>query len=529
MREWIQIRLKRTKQALRRFEAIKRAAANQNGLSITIPADKWEFSEKFRWIKGEPFSLEGREYLHDIYRDDSREVNIVKARQMEVTEFALNWLLYNLLLHPFLVGLYMSDRQDHVKIFSRRVGSAIEESPLLKSLTVSGRGNLAWKPFRNGSQLHMLSAWGDFEAARSIPVDFAVVDEMQSVNVEALPVLKEALSKSRYGKLVKIGTGSDEGDEWWNEWHRGTQMFWNKELEKIGKPAKWDRTPNAPAVDGVLSFRLNQDMAPWLDPERIALKKRSYSPRRFANEVEGWWFKGMRKPILEKEMRTLFDRNIAFTPSEEVDHTMPVYMGIDWGGGTQAFTVPWIWQLTGEKAPRFQLLYTTKITERSTEKQADMMINLIDKYDPKRVVIDEGGGTRQVEKLSKQFGDRVIKCHFRQKPGDPFEKISGENRVNVDRTWMIECIIDLIQRPEEFKDFPHPIPRIQIPARNLEDVEWIMDHFTCIEAESVDTGTGTYTKYDHPEETNDDALMACGYALMAWQYDLETVYHWERL
>lgn len=279
---------------------------------------------------------------------------------------------------------------------------------------------------------------GNFEAARSIPVDFAVVDEMQSVNVEAIPVLKESMSKSKFGKILKIGTGSDEVDEWWNEWHRGTQMFWNKEPKTTELPAKWDRTPNTPQVNGITSYRLNQDMASWLNQDIIAQKKKSYSPRRFANEVEGWWFKGMRKPILEKEMRTLFDRNIAFTPSELIDHTMPVYMGIDWGGGTEAYTVPWIWQLTSETAPRFKLLYTTKITERSTEKQADMMISLIKKYDPQRVVIDEGGGARQVEKLSKTFEDLVIKCHFLHRPGDPFEKVSGENRVNVDRTWMIE-------------------------------------------------------------------------------------------
>ncbi len=492
-----------------------------------IPDDNVVFAEKFRVLKGEPFCFAGREYLPHIYHNDNKEVNIVKARQMEITEFSMNWLVANLARHKYAVGLYMSDRQDHANIFSRRLEAAIEESALLKSLIIPGKRSLSRQPFRNGSVLYMYSAWGDFEAARSIPVDFAVVDEMQSVNVEALPVLKEALSKSKYGKLVKIGTGSDEGDGWWNEWHRGTQMFWNRET--FGMPPQWDVVKNTQRVDGIISYRLNQNMAAWLNQDIIAQKKKTYSPRRFANEVEGWWFKGMRKPILEKEMLTLFDRNIGFIPSNEVDHTMPVYMGVDWGGGTNAFTVPWIWQLTSKTAPRFQLLYVSKITERSTEAQADMIANLIDKYDVDRVVIDEGGGARQVEKLSKRYADGVIKCHFVNRPGDPFEKISSENRVNVDRTWMIESIIDLIQRPEEIKDFPHPIPRIHIPGRKLEDVEWLIDHFTCIEAESVDTGTGTYTKYTHPEETNDDALMACGYALMAWLYDKNAEWFWVRM
>ncbi|MGI0087705.1 MAG: phage terminase large subunit family protein [Nitrosotalea sp.] len=518
------MRLEKTRKALSRFETIRKAAANWDvRFPVPIPDSNAEFAQKFRILKGEPFRLDGREYLLDIYHNNSSEINIVKARQMELTEFALNKLLYNLARHPYAKGLYMSDRQSHVKIFSQRLRDAIEESPLLKSLVIPGKRNRSWQPFKNGSELYMFSAWDNFEAARSIPVDFAVVDEMQSVNVAALPVLKETLSKSKYGKLIKIGTGSDEGDEWWNEWHRGTQFYWD------AANLKWQRTPNTDEIANMQSFRLNQKMAIWIPQEKIARKLKSYSPRMFTNEVEGWWFKGTRKPILEKEMRTLFDRNLAFRSSAEVDHTMPVYMGIDWGGGTQAFTVPWIWQLTSESAPRFQLLYTTKITERSTETQADMMINLIDKFDVTKVVIDEGGGARQVEKLSKHYSDRVIKCHFVQRPGDPFEKISGENRVNIDRTWMIESIIDLIQRPEEVKDFPYPIPRIQIPARNLEDVEWLLDHFTCIEAESIDTGTGTHTKYTHPEETNDDALMACGYALMAWLYDKNTRWFWERL
>jgi hypothetical protein len=486
----------------------------------STPDELDEWAKKVRNIKNNPFSFDGREYLLPIYRDPNKDIRIVKSRQIEITEFAVNLLLQYLTKNPNSVGLYLTDTQDHVSVFSKlRMTGAIDQSPVLKRL--AKKGNVSWRPFKNGSHLWMYSAFRNFESARSVPADIAVVDEMQSMKVEYLPVLKEALSKSSFGKIIEIGTGGVAGDNWQKEWLRGTRLEWNFETKM------WEQ--KSETVPGISSYHLNQYMAFWIPREQIELKKKAYPPRQFANEILGEWYATTVKPLLEKEMRTLFDRNIAFTPSEEVDHTMPVYMGIDWGGGTRAFTVPWIWQLTGEKAPRFQLLYTTKITERSTEKQADMMINLIDKYDPKRVVIDEGGGTRQVEKLSKQFEDRVIKCHFRPRPGDPFEKISGENRVNVDRTWMIECIIDLIQRPEEIKDWPHPIPRIQIPARKIEDVEWIIGHFTCIEAESVDTGTGTYVTYTNPEETNYDALMACGYALMAWLYDKDVKYYWERL
>lgn len=188
----------------------------------------YNWTESVRFLKGNPWSFAGRPYLHKIYTDESREINIIKPRQMEITELMLNWLLYNLTKHPHTVALYLSDRQDHVSIFSklRLQSGAIDTSKYLKDMVIPGEHNVTWQPFKNGSHLYMLSAWGDFEAARSIPADFAAVDEMQSVNVEALPVLKESMSKSKFKKILKAGTGSDEGDAWYEEWHIGTQWIW---------------------------------------------------------------------------------------------------------------------------------------------------------------------------------------------------------------------------------------------------------------------------------------------------------------
>lgn len=236
--------------------------------------------------------------------------------------------------------------------------------------------------------------------------------------------------------------------------------------------------------------------------------------------------------MLAKEIQALFDKAMSFTPSKEVDHTMPVYLGVDWGGGVNAFTVVWIWQLVNDALPRFKLLNVRKFDQpedRSTEVQADKVIELMDKFEVDQAVMDAGGGTRQVEKLSNRYGPRMVKCTFITRPEDPFELISSENRVNVDRTWGIETIIDLITRPETRADYPNPIPRIFIPASDLEKVEWIIDHFTCIEAESIQLSSGrNYVRYTHPEETNDDALMACLYAYMAHLVKKGSEWRWIR-
>lgn len=483
--------------------------AKKNFSSITenLPDDMVEWTKKVRILNGKPFSFDNRPYLLQLYRDPAKEIHIVKPRQMELTEFALNWLLFNLTKNPTSVGLYLSDRKDHVSIFSKlRLRSrGIDQSPILQALTNNCHA-VSWQPFKNGSHLWMYTAWGDFETARSIPVDFVVVDEMQSVNVEAFPVVKESLSKSIHGKLLTLGTGSLEGDHWWKKWHTGTQMEWDMIQQK------W--IPKNPSSK-ISSYHFTQYMASWLSPEIIHQKKLDYTPRRFANEVEGTWYKGLQRPLVEKELRVLFDRSIDITLAEDVDHTMPVFLGVDWGGGTQAFTVAWIWQLVNENVPRFKLLNLIKITEPSTEKQADEVINLMDKYQIDQACMDSGGGTRQVEKLAKRYGPRIFKCHYRYNAENPFEIISAENRVNVDRTWVIETIIDLIKRPEDSLNYPDGIPRIHVPAKNLEKVEWMIDHFTCIEAETSEANGKSFVKYIHGEETNDDALHAAGYAYLA--------------
>jgi len=464
-----------------------------------------EWTEKYRTIKGKPFSFEQRDYLKQIYRDPAKEIYIVKPRQMEITELAINWLLHNLLKYPNTVGLYVTDRHDHISVFSKtRLRKAISGSEFLRS-QVESTGNESCVQFCNGSTLFMFSGWDNFEQARSLAVDFVVVDELQSLNVDAIPVLKETLTRSENKRILGIGTGSDYGDHWWELWHTGNQCEWDKET------SAW--IPKCPQNIDVASYHLSQFMTTLIPANVIETKRLRYSPRHFANEVEGLWFKGARKPLLEPEIRALFDRTLSLQSADEVDYTKgKLFLGVDWGGGTKAFTIAWIWQLVDESAPMFRLVYVSKITERSTEKQADMIAQLVDKYNIDKGVMDAGGGTRQVQKLEELYPTRMLKASYMTRPADPFEYVESENRIAVDRTYAIEIIIDLVTRPQSVGGAV--IPRLVIPAREPERVEWIIDQFTCIDAVSL-SGGKNYVKYTHPEESPDDALHACIYAYLA--------------
>lgn len=486
----------------------------------TTPDNLIDWTTHVRKIRGMNFSFEGRDYLKQIYGDSNKRIMIVKPRQMEITEFALNWLLFNLDKNQHSVGLYLTDRQSHVSVFSklRLQNRAIGESPILQSL-VNKKSNVSLLTFKNGSQLWMYSAWPDFEQARSIPVDFAVVDEIQSTNVEAIPVMEEALSKSRFGKFLYIGTGSVIGDSWWNLWHKGNQQEWD-DSKKI-----W--TAKNPSSE-ISSYHLTQYVAPWISKEKLAYNRSVYTPSRFANEVEGWWYGGASKPLTESEMRFCFNKNISLQAPDEVDYSHgDLYLGVDWGGGAKAFTIPWIWQCVENKIPIFRLIYVARIEERSTEKQAKMIASLIDAYKIKQGVMDAGGAPYQVQKIEEQYPGTMIKCHYIQRPENPFEEKPDENMILADRTWTIESVIDLIQRPMIDEKHPQGIPRMYIPASDPQKVEWIIDHFTAIQGETVQLSSGkTYTRCTHPEELPDDALHACNYAYLAWLYGRKSEWGW---
>ncbi|HJU13639.1 MAG TPA: hypothetical protein VJ792_04210 [Candidatus Nitrosotalea sp.] len=492
----------------------------QDDVSKILSEDPVKWSEQVRILRGEPLSFSNRDYLLPLYRDTSKEIYIVKGRQTEGTEFTLNWLLFNLWHNPGTVGLYLSDRDSHTSKFStlRLRDWAIRTSPVLSKLVPIGERNVSVQPFANGSVLFMHSAWNQFDQARSVPADFTVVDEIQSVDLKEIDVLRETLSHSKHGRLIGIGTGSDEGSDWHRIWSSGNQMYWDSQSNS------W--IPKRPESE-IHSYHLPQTIVPWITAEEIEKKREKMTERRFVTEVIGWWHKGVQKPITEKDVRNLFDQNISFVHPENVDHGKgPVYLGVDWGL-TNAFTVAWVWQLIDAKGPIFKVLYVGKLEEPSVEKQFLAIKYIVEKYNVTKAMLDAGAGTYQTQKLEETFADRTVKCYYMTRPQNPLnmERLDSENLITVDRTFAIDTIIDLIKRPYMKNGFA--IPRIQIPAREPSKVEWLVDHFTIIEASNVNLQSGqNYPRYVHDEEEPDDALHACVYAYLAWLIQKKNMWGW---
>jgi hypothetical protein len=475
---------------------------------------------KVRWIKGKPFSFRDRPYLLPIYRDKDPRIIIVKARQMEVTEWAVNWLIHNLITHPSTTAMYTAPRMDQVSRFSQdRLRLAILDAPELRDILAHPRdqklGETAMTrvPLNNGSLCYLVSAWGDFAAIRNIPADWAVIDEAQDVQAEALPVIEEAMSHSRFNRALIIGTASVEGSEFCRLWKQSDMKEWDG---KAWVPSRFDNRSYS-------GYHISQEMAPWITglpsdhPNSIPFKRAKYSERRFMNEVLGLFYRGLAKPLIFDDL--LACQNLRFGLMKSLEAPYVSYAGIDWGGGDHAFTVIWI-MAQGDK-DRWRLIYLRRFDERDPMKQVQIIGNLIPLFNVKQAVADIGYGAVQVNELQKRFATRVIGCRYMRRPETPLEikTVDESGRriaqaiVNADRSFWVETAIELIKR----KDPSGTVnPQLIIPWTEPQKVEWIVDQFTCIEMEEQEmVGGKKYHHYTHPQGEPDDALHAFIYALIA--------------
>jgi hypothetical protein len=154
-------------------------------------------------------------------------------------------------------------------------------------------------------------------------------------------------------------------------------------------------------------------------------------------------------------------------------------------------------------------------------KQVEIISELIPLYNVKQAVADIGYGEVQVNELQKKLGGRVMGCYYVRRPELPLEQKNtdecGRKIVHMvvlaDRSYWIERAISLIKNKNEAGGYA---PKLVLPWKQPSLVEWLVDHFSCVELEEQETISGRrYHYYKHPEGEPDDALHAFVYALIA--------------
>ena len=484
-----------------------------------IPDSLIEFTKQYRFLGKTPFSFdyvdkktgevipEARKYLYDLYSNPSDRIVVVKGRQMEITEFAVNYILFHALKHKGCTIIYTSPRQDQVSRFSRRRLRkwGIYDNPDLRKL-LSEEPSVHELNIRD-SVCYMFSAWHDGDALRNISGDVAVIDECQDANLlETFPVIEQALSHSAINKMLLIGTPKNAGEEFEKIWRLSSQKTWDKEK------SVW--VPKQPS-DPWEGYHISQLMAPWLTPRYFERLRKQYVPQKYENEVLGLFFKGAGKPLTVEDMERITDSTLGFTYGATPERL--IYSGNDWGTGSKANTVMVVIEVfeKGSEPPSYKVLWVENISLSAQDSMGEVkqIGRIIEDFSVRKHVGDIGFGHVQISELRKTYGDRVTGCFYAGNVKEPIKrKMTALGPiVEVDRSAYIDKTIDVIKRGRD---------RIIIPGADYDKKEWIWSELISLYLEAEETAQGRrYRRWQHEEGVRDDVFHSLTYALIAYELD----------
>jgi hypothetical protein len=442
------------------------------------------------------FSFKGREYLLPIYDTPSRRVLLQCGRQVEKSTTLGNTILTYTMLQSHFRALFVSPTQQQTETFSRdRIATPIELSPHMQVFARGNftKNNVLYKKFVTGSDLTLRYAFLHADRVRGISADMLLLDEIQDILTEVIPVIEEALAHSpakimRYSGTPKSVDNTisyywsqfSTQNEWvipcdgCNNWNIigignigkkylicskcGNQIYPNHTKARwasMRSPA-WIKNPNiSEAFEG---YRIPQIITPWVSWGEVTDKRKRYSKAQFYNEVLGLPFDSGSKPLTKEALQALCS-NRSMDDAEKFIGRAKMFMGIDWGTAENSYTVMTIGCYLKD---RFTFLFFRRFEGEEAEPENLMRIisGYIDRFKIENVGVDYGGGFDRNDKLIRTFGIRRISRYQYVNT----KKIYFDNslhRFMVNRTEALMAVINAINRGDEFnfpkwEEFEHP-------------------------------------------------------------------------
>lgn len=432
------------------------------------------------------FSFKGRQYLLPIYDTPARRVLLLCGRQVEKSTTLGNTMLTHTMLQHHFRALFVSPTQQQTETFSRdRIATPIEVSPHLQVFTRGDhtKNNVLYKKFITGSDLTMRYAFLHADRVRGISADMLLLDEIQDILTEVIPVIEEALSHSPIKLLRYSGTPKSVDNTisyYWNQFSTMNEWVipcdscnkWNViGIDNVGPEflmcskchskihpdhpkAQWAsmRSPqwlsNPPIAEPFEGYRIPQVITPWVSWDEISDKRKRYSKAQFYNECLGLPYDSGSKPLTKESLMACCDPGRSMKQVEQFALRNKVFMGIDWGTAENSYTVMTVGAYIKD---RFHVLLFKRFEgeEAEPEKMMSTISSYIDRFKVDTVGVDYGGGFDRNDKLIRTFGiRRIARYQYVNTKKIYFDK--SLHRFMVNRTEALMAIINAINRGDEF-------------------------------------------------------------------------------
>jgi hypothetical protein len=161
-------------------------------------------------LKGRPYDLRDHFPFEPFFRTRVAKKTLLKTgRQVsKSTSLASQGVLFSNCI-PYFSTLYVTPLFEMIRRFSQNyVRPFIETSPVMKLFSGSKTVNsVLQRSFKNRSQMIFSFAFLDAERTRGIAADKNVIDEVQDMNIDLLPIIHETMSGSTdWGLTQYAGT-----------------------------------------------------------------------------------------------------------------------------------------------------------------------------------------------------------------------------------------------------------------------------------------------------------------------------------
>lgn len=527
----------------------------QKQLDIIEP---FTFAESVYLLDGRPMRFKNRDYLKIIYNADIKDGLLMCGRQVEKsTTFSVK-ISNETLLTPFMRSLYMAPLNEQVKVFSEdRLGRLFEYSQedVIKRTFISPRDkqNVFNKSFSNGSLIYLRHCFGTGDNIRGLSVNGLFGDEVQDIDIDALPVVQETQAHAlELGPCFKMtwysGTPKTFSNTIQQLWDLSNQCEWvircehcntdqilgiknitpdkyvcrkcGRELTRhnIAKKGRWIKLNSKSKSWG---FRITQMMNPSMLPEDIYKKMMEYDSQKFNNEVLGRSYENADKPFPPLLLEQMLDNNNKFLPGKIGEFTYThTFAGVDYGTGGKSYTVLII---IGVKPDgRKQMIYA-KVYKRGEELDREWQYNhiltMIQKYKVSYFIADYGHGFDMNQKFKKVLGDRFDCIYYSHNLGVEI-KYEPQGAIPMWVGNRTKIIYNYIQECQQMQHI-----WAGGETDNAEDIQIIKEHHLAEQAEYKSTKPKAGTNpmitrseelyYTHPMSSADDGMHAGVYASLA--------------
>jgi len=453
-----------------------------------------------------PFSFDERPYLPLIYDLQSPRVLMKCARQTEKSTGLGNISVAYSSLNVAFKVLFVTATAQQATVFSvDRIREVIEISPIIHNLTTTKLAqNVFFKQLRNRSQIRIRYAFLSADRVRGISADLILIDEIQDIATQNIPVIEQCASHSSWKLYRYSGTPKSMDNTiqiYWdqfstqNEWAVPCEGLgldekgcgnWNilgernigkkgpicakcgKYINPLGGKAQWvakqPKTNNNRDRVTFEGFRIPQLMVPWIINneeawnDNVLFAYNRYERALFYNEVLGLSYDSGSRPLTRSQVQACCRDDIEMTEVRKNAARCDdgVYAGIDWGTAeNESYTVI---TLGGYIGGVFTIFYAHRFTGPEVEPTAQLeaIAKLLVGVNFKLAGTDYGGGYYTNDWLMRTFGPEKIKKY--QYVGKQLQKIKWQDklgRFTMHKSEIMSDIFNAIKRGPEIIRFPN--------------------------------------------------------------------------